>query len=110
MSTLIPGLGKRLLFLGGGGGGIFLGLTSGPPLLSLCPSFRRLGIFDGAFSLSLLVIGVEVLSFLLILDDSTVSVDLTTEEILGMFVKLNLVSSEAELLPVDVAVVVEETN
>jgi hypothetical protein len=76
----------------------------------MCPSLRRLGIFVGAFSASLPVIGVEVLGFLLILEDSTVSVDFTTEEIRGMFVELNLVSSEAELLPVDVVVVVEETN
>lgn len=105
VSTLTPGLGNRLLFLGGGGGGIFLGLTSGP-LLSLSPSFLRLGILElVAFSLSRLAIGVDVLIFLMILDDSTVSVDFTMDEILGMLVGLDLVAMETQLFPEDDAAV-----
>lgn len=104
VSTFTPGLGNRLLFLGGGGGGIFLGLASGPLLLSLCPSFLRLrlGILElVAFSLSRLAIGVDVLIFRMILDDSTVSVDLTMDEILGMLVGLDRVAMETQLFPVD---------
>lgn len=104
VSTLTPGLGNRLLFLGGGGGGIFLGLTSGPLLLSICPSFLRLrlGILElVAFSPSRLAIGVDVLIFRMILDDSTVSVDFTADEILGMLVGLDRVAMETQLFPVD---------
>lgn len=102
VSIFPPGLANRLLFLGGGGGGIFLGLASEVPLVfSLGPSFRRLGIFEMPFSVSRLAIGVDVLTFLVILDDSTVSVDFTMDEILGMLVGLNRVAIEtAELFPV----------
>lgn len=58
------------------------------------------------FSVSRLAIGVDVLTFLVILDDSTVSVDFTMDEILGMLVGLNRVAMETtELFPVSEAVV-----
>lgn len=54
-----------------------------------------------AFSPSRLAIGVDVLIFRMILDDSTVSVDFTADEILGMLVGLDRVAMETQLFPVD---------